>query len=191
VIILQKDYGSVHNDAITGIGFTSDEKYAFSVGNDKKLIHWNIRKFHKSFDAGQIHVDKITRLEISHDGRWAVTVSKDRKMKQFDILSQCSVKQVCIDYDWGVTHDNFINDCIISPCSKYIFTVSSDLFMKQWNIEQKKLEHNYKQIHDKPVVKICISSNGIDVFTSADDGSVKQFDAKEKTHICNLSQGAL
>ena len=41
-LVFKYDYGSIHNDTIIGFGFTNDEKYAFSVGADKKFIHLNL-----------------------------------------------------------------------------------------------------------------------------------------------------
>ena len=188
MIKLQYDYGAIHNDTVSDFAFSPDEKYAFSVGYDRKLVHYNIQKIHKSFDTGPVHNDKIFFFGITQDGNNGFTVSRDRRMKQFNIPLQCADKQIKTKFDWGAIHQGFINDAAISSCSRFIYTVSSDLSVKEWNIVTNSLESEWQKVDTHPIVKICYCNNinGKYFFIINDQGCIKQFDVATKANILTL-----
>lgn len=188
MIKLVYDYGAVHSDVVSCFAFSPDEKYAFSVGFDRKLLHYNIQKIHKSFDTGPIHNEKINFFGISRDGNDGFTVSRDRRMKQFNIPLQCADKNIRVKHDWGAIHQNFINDACISTCSRYIYTVSSDLSIKEWNIVGNCINYEWAKIDKAPIVKVCycnnINSNYLFIINEL--GCIKQFDIATKALLLTL-----
>jgi WD40 repeat protein len=150
ILRLSRDWGAVHNDGITCFAFAADEKYAFSVSFDRKMIHWNIQKGTKSFDCGPIHTDKINSIAVTRNGKWALTISRDRRMKQFNMEIQKVAKQVKLEHDYGVIHEKDVNDICLSYDSKTAWTVGHDGFMREWNLQKKEMDYEWPGAADCP-----------------------------------------
>jgi hypothetical protein len=119
-----------HDDAITDIAFSKNEKFIVTTSRDKTVKIWsNDGRLLQTLNA---HKDVVLCVDISDDGSKILTGSRDNTAKLWDVQTGTLLHTF-----EGHTYD--ILDVHFSPNGQKIVTASGDRTTKLWSIDGKLL----------------------------------------------------
>ena len=86
--------------------------------------------------------------------------------------------------DWGQLSKRKIACIAVTPKNNYLFTLSSDAYLRQWNIEKRRLEKDYGKIYnifeEEFNQMLCITPDGSYLFTNDNQSFLKQWSIKDQ-----------
>lgn len=115
-----------HNDYVSAVVLTNDNKHAVTVSHDLNIIVTDLETVKSKLFKG--HAQWINTVAISNDNRFMATGSWDRKIKIWDF-------DTCQCINTIDAHDGAVTCLAFSPDDKYLISCSWDGSAKYWNLE--------------------------------------------------------
>lgn len=170
--LLEYDFGIQHSELIDALAISPDNKYIFTGANDKKLVQWDIEKRKLSHNWGVVHDKPVCSLCVTNDSRF-IFVGSNKCLKYYNIFSRDLVKSI------KDAHNGYIYNIRVDDTSNWIFTVSQDSHLKQWNLlEDMELTRDYGEVHTDWIRALAIDDNYL--FTGGIDGSIKMYSIRDQ-----------
>jgi WD40 repeat protein len=134
--IVPVDYLKGHTDAVEGLAFSSDSRFALSGGQDKIMILWDIqaKEILKIFRG---HQSNVWSCAFSPDDRFALSGSGDKTIKLWDISTGNLVRTFRGHGSWVMT-------AIFSRDGKWIYSGSYDGTVRIWSTATGEQIHLFK-----------------------------------------------
>merc|ERR550534_50413 len=123
-----------HTNMISSCDFSHDERWMCSVGWDKKFNLWDV-KAGVYRNCGPIdfsrdgHEGTISAVKFFPKTNQMITSSYDQTIILWDIAMECKKFGLQAHTDW-------VTDCDVSPCEKFVLSASKDSTLRYWNIEK-------------------------------------------------------
>ncbi len=131
---LDKDQAGekVHHGAVRDVAFSNDGKAIVTVGDDAKVVYWNLGIDTPSPGVLGHHDQGIDHVEFSPDGGTILTASRDRTARLWDPNPATRGELAIFEHGGNVTFAEFSAD------GERIGTVSDDGTARVWNREAVK-----------------------------------------------------
>ncbi|MCI0535874.1 MAG: hypothetical protein L0Z50_11680, partial [Verrucomicrobiales bacterium] len=174
-----------HRDALYALALSPDGKTLATGGYDQKIKLWNVEtgKETKTLSG---HNGAIYGLAFRPDGKLLASASADRTVKLWDVesgerrdtLSQ-ALKEV---YAVAFNRDG-----------KRLFSAGADNRIRLYEVSEKAAETTNPLIearfaHEGAIIKLVLSADGKALLTSAEDRTVKLWDAATLTEKVSLQK---
>lgn len=164
-----------HKDSLYAAEISPDGKTIASAGYDKDIKLWN------SITGAEIktldgHQDAIYGLAFSTDGRFLASACGDRTVKLWDVA-----KGERLDTFTQATRELFTID--FSPTSSRMAAGGVDKRIRVWQISKTGKETTNPLLvsrfaHESPIIKLAYSPDGKWLLSSAEDRTVKLWEAE-------------
>ncbi|MEH2069145.1 MAG: CHAT domain-containing protein [Nostoc sp.] len=149
---------TVHQQQVTSIVFSPDDKTIASSSWDKTVKLWNL-------DGKVLHTlehqEAVNNVVFSPDGKTIASASDDKTVKLWNLDGKVL---------HTFKHHKAVNNVVFSPDGKTIASASDDKTVKLWNLDGKVL-HTFK--HHKAVNNVVFSPDGKTIASTSDDKTVK------------------
>jgi WD40 repeat protein len=122
----------VHHGAVRDVAFSNDGKAIVTVGDDARVIYWDLTTDTPSPRVLGVHDLGIEHVEFSPDGSTILTASRDRTARLWDPKPVPRGRPVILEHLDNVTFAGFSAD------GRRIGTVSDDGTARVWNREAVK-----------------------------------------------------
>jgi len=153
-----------HEDAITCVVFSPDDKTIATGSADKTIKLWDVAtaKDHTTLKG---HTNWVYALAFSHDGKTLASGAYDKTVRLWDVKT---------GKDKGAieAHRSSVRAVAFSPDDKTIASGSSDRFVKWWNASTRELKFAVKG-HEGAIRTLAFSSDGKALASGGEDGFVK------------------
>ena len=178
-----------HEKRVYGLALSPDKKFTVSVGNDRLICLWDMRKLACVQKTDSFHEDAIRDVSWFPDGSGIATVSNDRTIicRQFD---KESTRFTDAYFRLPKKHDNFIYRVACTGNNRYIVSGSTDSRVGFWDRENETL-HSIGEEHGDFVWDVSAGpeTDGRYYTASASsDGMIKIWDVTdlpdESIHSC-------
>lgn len=178
-----------HEKRVYGLALSPDKKFTVSVGNDRLICLWDMRKLACVQKTDSFHEDAIRDVSWFPDGSGIATGSNDRTVicRQFDNESKRFTDAY---FRLPKKHDNFIYSVACTGNNRYIVSGSTDSRVGFWDRENETL-HSIGEEHGDFVWDVSAGpeTDGRYYTASASsDGMIKIWDVTdlpdESIHSC-------
>lgn len=178
-----------HEKRVYGLALSPDKKFTVSVGNDRLICLWDMRKLACVQKTDSFHEDAIRDVSWFPDGSGIATGSNDRTVicRQFDNESKRFTDAY---FRLPKKHDNFIYSVACTGNNRYIVSGSTDSRVGFWDRENETL-HSIGEEHGDFVWDVSAGpeTDGRYYTASASsDGMIKIWDVTDLTdesiHSC-------
>ena len=178
-----------HEKRVYGLALSPDKKFTVSVGNDRLICLWDMRKLACVQKTDSFHEDAIRDVSWFPDGSGIATGSNDRTIicRQFDKESKRFTDAY---FRLPKKHDNFIYSVACTGNNRYIVSGSTDSRVGFWDRENETL-HSIGEEHGDFVWDVSAGpeTDGRYYTASASsDGMIKIWDVTdlpdESIHSC-------
>ena len=178
-----------HEKRVYGLALSPDKKFTVSVGNDRLICLWDMRKLACVQKTDSFHEDAIRDVSWFPDGSGIATGSNDRTIicRQFDKESKRFTDAY---FRLPKKHDNFIYSVACTGNNRYIVSGSTDSRVGFWDRENETL-HSIGEEHGDFVWDVSAGpeTDGRYYTASASsDGMIKIWDVTDLTdesiHSC-------
>ncbi len=178
-----------HEKRVYGLALSPDKKFTVSVGNDRLICLWDMRKLACVQKTDSFHEDAIRDVSWFPDGSGIATGSNDRTVicRQFD---KESTRFTDAYFRLPKKHDNFIYSVACTGNNRYIVSGSTDSRVGFWDRENETL-HSIGEEHGDFVWDVSAGpeTDGRYYTASASsDGMIKIWDVTDLTdesiHSC-------
>ena len=170
--MLEHEFDIIHSELIDAMAISPDNKYIFTGSNDKKLVQWDIKKKDLSHNWGVLHDKPVCSLAVSNDSRF-IFVGSNSCLKYYNVLTRGLIKSI------KDAHNGYIYNMKVSDCANWLFTVSQDGHLKQWNLlESLDLVKDYGEVHTDWIRALAVQDNYL--FTGGIDGSIKMYSISDQ-----------
>lgn len=176
---LIKNWGKIHKGAINCMEITPLSTFQLTAGQDCSIKQWCLDKsclFKSAFDA---HSDWILSIKMHPDGERVFTCSTDMHLKEWsvkdsedEIIASNIINEI---YDYGEIHKYSITSLVITPDGNFLLTSGGDQSLKQWNIKDRILVHEFKEAHHDIIKVLACTPDSLYVFSGGDDKQLKQW----------------
>lgn len=164
-----------HRDSILAVAISPDGEWLATGSYDRKVMIWNTNTGEPVRTLAG-HNGAIFDVAFSPDGRVLATASADATIKlwsvatgeRLDTLSQPLEAQYCVAF---------------SPDGSRVFAGGADSRIRAWqlvSIDKPQINPILfsRYAHEAPVVRLSFSQNGQELVSSAEDRTVKLWDAE-------------
>ena len=175
---------NAHDDIIHQIAFSPDSKTLISVGYDKKVKLWDVSSLQKPWQQWQDsilknpkvlneHSDSVYGITFSPDGKLFATAAADRAVKVWRTEGTKLLYTLGESTDW-------VYAVAWSPDGKHLAAAGVDKSIRVWKLDasEGEVEHSVFA-HTAPVVKLVYGKDGKTLYSVAEDGTVKAWDARK------------
>ena len=178
-----------HEKRVYGLALSPDKKFTVSVGNDRLICLWDMRKLACVQKTDSFHEDAIRDVSWFPDGSGIAIGSNDRTVicRQFDNESKRFTDAY---FRLPKKHDNFIYSVACTGNNRYIVSGSTDSRVGFWDRENETL-HSIGEEHGDFVWDVSAGpeTDGRYYTASASsDGMIKIWDVTdlpdESIHSC-------
>ena len=146
---LYKDWGEIHDEAITSMAVSLDDNYQFTGDSSGNLSIWDIKSNFSIENLQDYHNFSITNIVLTRDGEFVYTCDDDGYAKKL-CLGKNNEFGCC--YNFGKIHDGLISTANVSLNDNSFFTGDANGIVKQWSVKTGKLINDWGVIHSR---KIC------------------------------------
>lgn len=169
-------YAHKHIDFIEFID--ENQRILFSSGNKLMLLDIADNKLVKELQG---HISRIAAVAVSENEHKAVSVSEDGQIRVWNLLDHS-----CENH-W-LAHHKTINALDISPCGRYLVSVSSHKTVALWDIETgKKVPGFFGAGHETEIRSVKFSPNGKLIATAGNDKVIRIWKTENGRSINILS----
>lgn len=170
-----------HEDAVTCVAFSPDQKTLASGSADKTIKLWDVAAG-KERATLKGHTNWIYALAFSQDGKTLLSGAYDKTIRLWDVENAKELGSI-------EAHRGSVRAVAISPDGKMIASGGSDRTVKVWNAADRELKFAVKG-HEGSIRSLSFSSDGKILASCGEDGNVKlwntatgkQFVATKKEH---------
>ncbi len=160
-----------HEGPVRHLGFSPDDDFLLTVGDDQLARVWDIETASPSFDPLP-HGSSVVFGEYSPDGKSFVTASSDQAARIYAFPSGQQIGQ-------EMEHDYEVTKAVFSGDGSKIATASLDDTARIWDATNGKpisdpLQHRY-QVND-----VSFSPDGRYLLTASKDGTARLWSANSK-----------
>ncbi|MBD2677209.1 CHAT domain-containing protein [Nostoc paludosum FACHB-159] len=149
---------TVHEQQVTNIVFSPDDKTIASSSNDKTVKLWNLDG--KLLHTLQ-HQEGVTNVVFSPDGKTIASGSWDKTVKLWNLDGKLL---------HTLQHQEGVTNVVFSPDGNTIASSSWDKTVKLWNLDGKLL-HTLQ--HQEGVTNVVFSPDGNTIASTSNDKTVK------------------
>jgi hypothetical protein len=175
---------SYHQDRVTSLVISPDNKYVISASNDKTIKIWD---FDNSEEIRTLygHEDWVTDLTLTPDGSRILSASRDGTVKTWDLKTGANLGTFS-------GHDNRVDCLAVTPDGQRVVSISNfhDTTFIIWDLESRTTLHTFSIDFDHWLNKVLITSDGKRAFTTSIlDRMVIFWELKSGERIFNLLNG--
>jgi WD40 repeat protein len=158
-----------HEDCVTSLVLSKDEKFLISGSKDKTVVIWNLEN-KKIETLLKGHEKPINCLAITRDGKFLITAGEDKKVfawNQAKYTTECEVNFKCKIFSIAAVSKNFVAIGL------------EDGKITVWNIIERKEE--FKLLgHSLYITHLSVSDDGETLISSSGDSTVKFWNINKK-----------
>ena len=165
-----------HKDAIYSVAISADGKTLASGSYDQKIILWNVSdaKMLRTLDG---HNGAVFDVAFRPDGKVLASASADRTVKLWEVASGKR-----LDTRSEPTREQ--QTLAFSPDGGKLYAAGGDNRVRVWKISASAMEGSNSLLtaqfaHEGSMLRIALSQDGKTLLTSADDKTVKLWDAEK------------
>lgn len=149
--------------AVLGLACTSDGNKLLSVGNDGKIISWDLHSKKKIFE-NFIHSSGIFSVAISSNCKVIATGGEDNLIKLLDLDTGKELRVL-------KSHLKQVYSVSFSPDGQYLASGSWDKSIKLWKVSSGELLATNNN-HESQVNSVCFSLDGKTIVSGASQGNI-------------------
>ncbi len=161
-----------HDDAIHDIVFSPDGKLLASAGYDRVIKLWDVTPAgRKELRALKDHSDAVYGLAFSPDGTLLASGAADRAVKVWEVASGTRLYTLGESTDW-------VYAVAWSPDGRLLSAAGVDRSIRVWQVSPQggRVVHSVFA-HEAPVVRLAYAADGKTLYSLAEDGAAKAWDA--------------
>ncbi|MCX4162804.1 MULTISPECIES: WD40 repeat domain-containing protein [Paraburkholderia] len=168
-----------HRSPISGVA-TFGGRFVATAGYDNQLILWDAG--HKVPVGRAFHDHLANQVEFSPDGRHVVTSSSDHTSRLWSV-PDLKLRAVFGD------HLDDVEMSVFHPGKELIATASRDHRVRVYDF-QGALKACFEG-HSADVISVAWSSNGDELISSSDDGTIKRWSLSANRLVADLDLGGV
>ena len=174
-----------HKDAIYSLALSPDGKLAATGAYDHKILLWDL-------EAGKVvrtlegHNGAVLGLSFRNDGKVLASVSADRTLKLWEVPGGKRL-------DTRPESNKDLNTVSFTPDGRFVAAGGVDNRIRVWQVSAGAAEGTNPIVfaqfaHEGAILKLAYSANGKMLATSADDKTVKLWDAGTLAQKVSLAE---
>lgn len=163
-----------HRDSLYAAEISRDGKLLATAGYDKEIQLWDVATG-ASLRKLTGHNDAVYSLAFRRDGKILASASGDRTVKLWDVAT-------------GKRLDTFsqptkeLHTVVFDPAGDRVYAAGADNRIRAWSVSDTAKEGSNPLIHSRfahqsPILKLAISSDGKSLASSAEDRTIKIWNA--------------
>ncbi|TWU12023.1 translocation protein TolB [Symmachiella macrocystis] len=159
-----------HDDSIYGLAFSPDGKLLATSSYDKLIKLWDVATGQEAATLKH-HTAAVFDVAFSPDGKTLASVGDDQTVKLWDVASR--KRMVTLSEPTGS-----MNAVAFHPSGKEVAAVGIDKTLRVWSWDGKSAKIRKSVFaHDAILLDVAYAQDGKTLFTAAEDGRIKAWDA--------------